>query len=129
MPCTGTRLLQGAGRLDCARPFLFALINFEQRPARLRAILRIHKKIEGLFGAIQKPGFQVILSELVLCVHQVILRKIGTCEQILVHPDCALDFASPAKQVTQREMQFDSFRIELDDLDECIDRLIRLFIQ
>jgi len=36
---TGARFLQAHGRFDGARPFLFALVNFQQRAARLGRVI------------------------------------------------------------------------------------------
>ena len=46
-----------------------------------------------------------------------------------MHADSALDFATAPKQTAQCEMQFDSLRINLDDFDERLNRLVGLLIQ
>jgi hypothetical protein len=46
-----------------------------------------------------------------------------------VHADRAIDLALPAEQVTQREMQIDRLRIDLDHFDERLDRLVGLLVQ
>ena len=46
-----------------------------------------------------------------------------------MHADCALDLAAAAKQRAQREMQLDGLRLDLDDLDERLDRLVRLLVE
>src|SRR5690606_15961498 len=72
---------------------------------------------------------QVILAQLVLRMHFLVLRQVRTRQQVLVNADRTLGLATAAKQVTQRKMQFDRFRIQLDDFDEGIDRLVRLLVQ
>ena len=56
-------------------------------------------------------------------------RQIGAVEQVLVHADGAIDLALPAEQVAQREVQVDRLRIDLDHLDERLDRLVGLLVQ
>ena len=46
-----------------------------------------------------------------------------------MHADGAIDFALPAEQVAEREMQIDRLRIDLHDLDERFDCLVRLLVE
>ena len=46
-----------------------------------------------------------------------------------MHADRAVDLALPAEQAAQREVQVDRLRIDLDDLDERLDRLVGLLVQ
>src|SRR5690349_19112950 len=57
------------------------------------------------------------------------LRQIGAAEKILMNTDGAVGLAAPAKQIAEREMQLDRFRVQLDDFDKRIDGLIRLLVQ
>ena len=45
-----------------------------------------------------------------------------------MHADRALDFAAPAEQAAQSEVQLDCLRIDLDHLDERFDGLVGLLI-
>src|SRR3569833_3926235 len=62
-------------------------------------------------------------------MHLTLNRQIRARKQILMNANSALGLSAPPKQTTQRKMQLGGFRIELDDLDECIDRLVGLLIQ
>jgi hypothetical protein len=53
----------------------------------------------------------------------------GSVKEILVHADRALDLPLAAKQRTQREMQVDRLRVDLDHFDEGLDGLVRLLVQ
>ena len=55
--------------------------------------------------------------------------QVGAVEQVLVHPDGAVDFALPPEQAAQREVQVDRLRVDLDHFDERLDRLVRLLVQ
>ena len=46
-----------------------------------------------------------------------------------MHAYRAIDLALPAEKVAEGEMQIDRLRIDFDDLDERLDRLIRLLVQ
>ncbi len=57
-------------------------------------------------------------------------RRAGRAiEQVLVHADRAVDLALAAEQRAEREVQVDRLRIDLDDLDERLDRLVGLLVQ
>ena len=43
--------------------------------------------------------------------------------------DRAFGFAAAAEQIAEREMHVGSFRVELDDFDEGVDRLVRLLVE
>jgi hypothetical protein len=43
--------------------------------------------------------------------------EVGTVEQILVHPDGAVDLALSPEQAAEREMQVDRLRIDLDHFE------------
>ncbi len=46
-----------------------------------------------------------------------------------MHADRALDFAAPAEEAAQREMQLDRLRVDFDHFDERLDRLVGLLVQ
>jgi len=129
LPASGAGFLQCARRIDGARPFLFALIDFKHGAARLGAVLRVGELVEGFLGAVQQAGLEVVLTQLVARVHHMFLCQVGARQQVLVHADGTLCFTAAAKQVTQGEVHFHRLGVELDDFDERIDRLVRLLIE
>ena len=46
-----------------------------------------------------------------------------------MHPDRTFDFATPAEQAAEREVQFDRLRINLHHFDEGFDGLVRLLVE
>ena len=84
---------------------------------------------EHLLGTVQQPRLEVVLSQFEQGGKPLLLAQIAALEQIAVHADRALGFAAAPKQTAQRKVQFDGFRIDLDHFDECLDRLVRLFIE
>jgi hypothetical protein len=56
-------------------------------------------------------------------------RQVRAAQQVLVDADRAVRLAAAAKQVAEREVQLDRLGVELGDLDERVDRLVRLFVQ
>src|SRR5205814_8469200 len=84
---------------------------------------------ENLLGAVENPGLKVVLPQLGERDHLLVPGKVGTLEQVLVHADRAVILAAPAKETSQREVQLDRLGIDLDHLDESLDRLVRLLVQ
>src|SRR4051812_10804597 len=114
---------------DGARPFLLLLVDLQQMRARrpgLRALLQL---AEHLLGAVEDAGFQVVLAELDERDHLLVLRQVGALKQVLVHADRAVVLAASAKQAAEREMQLDRLGVDFHNLDERLDRLVRLLVQ
>ncbi len=84
---------------------------------------------ESVFGTIEQTCLQVILSKLVERLRALACRQIRAVQQVRVNADCTIELAAPPKEIAQRLMQLDRFRIELDDFDECIDRFVGLIVQ
>ena len=85
---------------------------------------------EQLLGAVQQPRLEVILRQLEQRGSTLLLGgQVGAVDQVLVHADRALDLAAPAEQAAQREVQLDGLRIDLDHLDERLDRLVGLLVE
>ena len=84
---------------------------------------------EQFLGAIEQPRTVEILGQFEGRDLALLGRQVGAIEQVLVHPDRAVDLALPAKQVAEREVQVDRLRIDLDDLDERFDGLVGLLVE
>lgn len=87
------------------------------------------ERLERFLGAIEQARLQEILSEFVERVIAFRDRQIGAAQQILMHANRAIGLSATAKQIAEREMQFDRFGIELGDFDERIDRLVVLLVE
>ena len=70
-----------------------------------------------------------ILGELEQRGLALVRREVRAVEQVLVHARRALDLALAPEKAAEREMQVDRLRIDLDDFDERLDRLVRLLVQ
>ena len=55
--------------------------------------------------------------------------EVGTCQQVLVHADRALDLAAPAKQMAQGEMGLERVVVDFRHLHEQLEGLVRAAIQ
>src|SRR5436190_4176276 len=122
-------LLQLEGDPDRLHPVLFLLVDLEQEFQRLGAMRRALELEEHLFRAIEKPGLEVVLTELDHRVQPLLGAQIRAFEQVPVHADRALGLAAPAEQASQREVQLDRLRVDLDHLDEGLDRLVGLLVE
>ena len=121
--------LELAGDVDRLVPLLLLLVDLEQvlaRERRLRARLEL---LEHLLGAVQDAGLEVVLAELGQRDQLLLRAQPGALEQVLVHADGAVILAAPAEQAAEREVQLDGLRIDLDHLDERLDRLVGLLVQ
>src|SRR5206468_3707195 len=105
------------------------LEDLQQEAERLDLERAAVELAEELFGAIEESRAMKILRQLEHRQLPLVGGQIMAIEQILVHADRAIDLALAPKQVTQGKMQIDGLRIDFDDLDERLDRLVRLLVQ
>src|SRR6266536_235832 len=122
-------LFQLARDPDGLHPVLFLLIDLAQEPERLGAMRRVLELEEHLLGAVEQPGLEVVLPELDHRVQPLLPAQVRALEKVAVHADRPLGLPAPAKQAPQREMQLDGLRIDLDHLDERLDRLVGLLVE
>src|SRR5437879_3853165 len=122
-------LLQLEGDPDRLHPVLFLLVDLEQEFQRLGTMRRAPELEEHLFRAIEKPGLEVVLPQLDHRVQPLLGAQIRALEQVPVHADRALGLAAAAEQAPQREVQLDRLRVDLDHLDEGLDRLVGLLVE
>src|SRR6266700_3096423 len=122
-------LFQLARDPDGLHPVLFLLIDLAQEPERLGAMRRVLELEEHLLGAVEQPGLEVVLPELDHRVQPLFPAQVRALEKVAVHADRPLGLPAPAKQAPQRKMQLDGFRIDLDHLDERLDRLVGLLVE
>jgi hypothetical protein len=85
--------------------------------------------LEDLLRAVEDPGLEVVLAELGERDHLLLGPEVRTLEKVLVHADGAVVLAAPAEQAAEREVQLDRLRVDLDHLDEGLDRLVGLLVQ
>ena len=84
---------------------------------------------EQLLRAVEQAGAMEVLRELEVAASPLVRRQVGAVEQVLVHADRAVDLALAPEQAAQREVQVDRLRVDLDHLDERLDRLVGLLVQ
>src|SRR6185295_19313222 len=84
---------------------------------------------EKLLGAIEETRAMKILRELEKRGLALVRGKVRAVQEVLVHPGRPLDLALAAEKAAQREVQVDRLWIDLDHLDEGLDRLVRLLVQ
>src|SRR4030095_12269451 len=104
----------------------FLLVDRQQEALRRMLERRSVLLCEELLGAIEQTRTVAILGKLEFGGAALVGRKVRTVEQILVHPDGAVDLALSPEQAAEREMQVHGLRIDLDHFDERLDRLVGL---
>ena len=117
------------GHLDGARPVLLLLEDLQQVAARLDRLRAVGEPAEHLLGAIEDAGLEVVLAELRERYYFLLRAQIGALEQVLVHADGAVILAASPEQAAEREVQLDRLRVDLDHLDERLDRLVGLLVE
>ena len=115
--------------LDGGAPVARALVQVEQRQARLGVEARAVERLVGVFGAVEEAGLHEVLRQRVLGTIALACGQVGAAEQMLVHAHRALVFAAAAEQVAEREVQVGGVGVLLDGLDEGVDRLVVLLVE
>src|SRR5436190_17614536 len=117
------------GHLDGAGPVLLLFVDLQQMRARRRRLRAVFQLLEHFLSAIEDAGLQVVLPQLGERDHALLLRQVGALQQVLVHADCAVILAAPAKETAEGEVQLDRLGIDLHHFDERLDRLVGLLVQ
>ena len=115
--------------LDSLVPVFLLLVDLEQELEPLLLVSRARQLGEHLLRAVEQAGLEIVLRQFVQRRRLLLGCQVIAIQQVLVHPDGALHFATTAKQATQREMQLHRLWIDLDHLDEGFDRLVRLLVE
>ena len=108
-------------------------VEFDQFPAELLNSVVVYKTPDaalvgqGLSGIIDMQTARPLsFGERVIALGD---GQIGAAQQVLMHANRAVSLTAAAEQVTQRKVQLDRFRVEFDDFDKRVDRLIGLLIE
>ena len=114
---------------DRLRPVLFLLVDRQEEAQRRVLERRAVEAREEILGAVEQPRAMEILRELELGRAALLRGQVRAVEQVLVHPDRAVDLALAAEETPEREVQIDRLRVDFDHLDERFDRLVGLLVQ
>src|SRR6266704_1413846 len=114
---------------DGLHPVLFLLIDLEQESQRLGTMRRAVELEKHLFRAVEKAGLEIVLPQFDHRVQPLLPAQIRTFEQVPMHANRPLGLAPAAEQAPQGEVKLDRLRIDLDHLDEGLDRLVGLLVQ
>ena len=114
---------------DRLRPVFLLLVDGDQEPQGGVLERRAVELRKELFGAVEKTSAMKVLRELEDGGLPLVGGKTRPIEQVLVHPRGPVDLALPPEQAPECEMQVDRLRVDLDDLDERLDGLVRLLVQ
>ena len=96
----------------------------------MRANLRPFRQLlEHVLRAVEDAGLEIVLAQREERRRALLGGEVGALQQVLVHADGAVVFAAPAEQAAEREMQLDRLRVDLDHLDERLDRLVGLLVE
>jgi len=116
--------------VDGLAPVLLVLVDADQVAQRGRH-LRIHCDEVGEqgLGAVEQAGAHVVLAEFEQRNGLFLVAQVRPRDQVLMHANRPVDFAAPAKQIAERKMRFDRVAVEFGELEEYLDRLVRLLVE
>ncbi len=123
-------LLQQPRRVDGLVPVLFLFVDVDELTQRLHAVIpAVGKLAKKILGAIEKPGAQVVMSELEQRLAALPALQVRPRNQVLVNADGAIDLAAATIEISEREMGLDGLAVDLENLDEGLDGLIGLLVE
>ncbi|MNG92867.1 hypothetical protein D3C79_518130 [compost metagenome] len=121
--------LQANGDLDGLVPVTQLLMDDEQlRQGRLFKVAVFAQLLPERFGPVQQAGSQEIPGQLLQCELTLLPGQLAG-DQVLVDLDGTVHLAPLTKEVAEREMGFDGFTVDFQQLDKEIHRLVRLVRQ
>ena len=110
-------------------PVAAAFVVGQQRQARLFFKAGAFELEQGIFGAVQKAGLEVVECQCMLGAVAVVGAQVGAREQVLVHAHRALVFTTTAEQVAQRKVQLRRVGVVLYGFNEGVNGLVLLFVE
>lgn len=117
------------GDLDSLQPLLFDLIDLQKISLRILFKVSTEQLVEDFLGPVQQAGLQVVLTQFGQGLQTNSIVEIRQINQVLVHADSTLRFATSPEQVAKSEMQFDRLRIDLGHFEKRVNGLVRLLIE
>jgi len=108
-------------------PVMLAFVYAAQRIQRARTQPRhLAHLLKQPLGPIENACAQIVLGQRQQRLFAVLRRQLLARQKILMDADRALDFAAPAIQRAQREMGLYRLRVGIHQLQEHIERPVRL---
>src|SRR5690606_40895940 len=74
-------------------------------------------------------GLHVVLAQRQQRLDLLLVRQVRPLHQRLVQADGAVDLAAATEQVPQRDLGFERVLVQLGNVQEQLDRLVRLFVE
>src|SRR5581483_597594 len=122
--------LEAPGMIDGLVPVLLVLLDADQVAPRGRHV-RVHRDevAEQRLGTNEQAGAHVVLAELEQGDRLFFVAQIGPRDEVLVHADRSIDLAAAAKEIAERQVRLDRVAVELGELQEHFDGLVRLLVE
>ena len=110
-------------QIDSTIPFGSYLADTQQPPERRDTMLACAPKLQiQVFSTIEQARTEKVLRECKTRLLALLLVDSRTVDQVLVHPDSALDFPTPAKQAADGDLRLQTFLVEIRAAGEYLDR-------
>ena len=96
---------------------------------RQRREVEFDEFAEDRLGTIEQAGLHVVLAQCEQRLHALAIGKVVPLHERLVQADRAVDLAAAAEQMAERDLRLEGFLVELRDVQEQLDRLVRLLVE
>ena len=121
---------QVLGHGDGVAPFLFLVVDLQQKTARRFTVFRgLAQVLEQGLSAVKQPGFEVVLRQFKQRQLPQFVVQPGAVRQVAVDLRGALDFAAAAVQIAEREVHLHGLAVHLSRFHEHLQRFVRLLVQ
>ena len=94
-----------------------------------RAIVELRQIGEDGLGAIEQARAHVVLAQRQQGLHALLVVDVRALHQPLVQADGAVDLATAAKQMAERDLGLEGVLVEFRDVQEQLDGLVRLLVE
>src|SRR3546814_1145604 len=80
-------------------------------------------------SAVEQARSHVVLAQRQQRLHLLLVAQVRALHQPLVQADRAVDLATPAEKMPQRNLGLEGVLVQLRDVQEQLDRLVGLFVE
>ena len=124
------RLGERQGGAPGLLPVLLLLVDVEQVAQCLDPVGRRADEVAiDVLGPVEHPRAEVVLGQLQVRLQPKIVGERGTGDEVLMEAYRAVDLPAPPIEVSERELRLRRLLVDLEDLDEHLDRAVRLVVQ
>ncbi len=115
--------------IDGLAPFLFLLVDLEEKIQGRLVQTGAAQTEEDILGAVEQAGLEIIVPQFSQGLQARLIPQPLALDEVLMHADGPIGLAAAAKQVAQGEVQLDRLGVHLGGLQEGVDGLVWLLVE